>query len=169
MKKKNARRTTSTTQCPIARSLDHVGEWWSILILRDAMHGYTRFDEFQKNLGIAPNMLTRRLNSLVESGLFVRRQYSEKPPRDEYILTQRGLDFLPVMFTLLDWGNRHFSPEGTCMYLQDAKTGKPITPVLVDEKTGMKLSFENTNLVPGDAASDAMRRRLAERKIPAKA
>ena len=73
--------------CPIARSLEHVGEWWSILILRDALHGMTRFDEFQRSLGIAPNMLTRRLNALVEAGLLERRRYSEHPPRDEYVPT----------------------------------------------------------------------------------
>ena len=64
--------------CPIARSLERVGEWWSILILRDALHGYTRFDQFQRSLGIAPNMLTRRLNALVEAGLMARRRYSEQ-------------------------------------------------------------------------------------------
>src|SRR5262249_23935059 len=76
--------------CPIARSLARVGEWWSMLILRDALHGMTRFDQFQKSLGIAPNMLTRRLNALIEAGLLSRRRYSEKPPRDEYLLTARG-------------------------------------------------------------------------------
>jgi DNA-binding HxlR family transcriptional regulator len=79
--------------CPIARSLHRVGEWWSILIMRDALHGYTRFDQFQTSLGIAPNMLTRRLDALVEAGLLERRRYSEHPPRDEYIPTSRGRDF----------------------------------------------------------------------------
>jgi DNA-binding HxlR family transcriptional regulator len=73
--------------CPIARSLERVGEWWSILILRDAFRGTTRFDQFQKSLGIAPNILTRRLNALVGSGLLERRRYSERPPRYEYLLT----------------------------------------------------------------------------------
>ena len=76
--------------CPIARGLERVGEWWSILILRDALHGMTRFDEFQKSLGIAPNMLARRLNALVHAGLLERRRYSERPPRDEYLPTARG-------------------------------------------------------------------------------
>ena len=67
--------------CPIARSLERVGEWWSILILRDALHGLTRFDEFQKGLGIAPNMLARRLNALVEAGLLERRRYSAGRPQ----------------------------------------------------------------------------------------
>ena len=78
------RKSFGNMQCPIARSLERVGEWWSILILRDAFYGLTRFDEFQKSLGIAPNMLTRRLNALVEAGLLERRRYSERPPRDEY-------------------------------------------------------------------------------------
>jgi DNA-binding HxlR family transcriptional regulator len=88
-------------QCPIARSIERVGEWWSILILRDAMQGLTRFDDFQKSLGIASNMLSRRLNKLVDAGLLERRQYSERPQRFEYILTERGRDFRPVLWTLL--------------------------------------------------------------------
>src|ERR687883_1781474 len=98
--------------CPIARSLDRVGEWWSILILRDAFAGLTRFEEFRDSLGIAPNMLTRRLNALVEAGLLERRRYNDHPPRDEYVLTERGRDFRPVMIALLAWGNRPFAPEG---------------------------------------------------------
>ena len=95
------RKSFGDMQCPIARSLERVGEWWSILILRDAFHGLTRFDEFQKSLDIAPNILTRRLAALVESGLLERRRYSERPPRDEYILTDLGRDFRPVMQALL--------------------------------------------------------------------
>src|ERR1700742_4987425 len=98
--------------CPIARSLERVGEWWSILILRDAYYGMTRFDQFQKSLGIAPNMLTRRLNGLVEAGVLERRLYSERPPRYEYVPTDPGRDFRPVLWALLAWGNRNFAPEG---------------------------------------------------------
>ena len=89
------RKSFEGQQCPIARSLERVGEWWSILILRDAFLGATRFEQFQKSLDIAPNMLTRRLNALVEAGLLERRRYSERPPRDEYLLTERGRDFRP--------------------------------------------------------------------------
>ena len=98
--------------CPIARSLDRVGEWWSILILRDALGGMTRFEEFQKSLKIAPNMLTRRLNALVDAGFLARRRYSEHPPRHEYIVTERGRDFRPILIALIAFGNRHFAPEG---------------------------------------------------------
>src|SRR6516225_3571437 len=105
-------KSPSILECPVGRALERVGEWWSILILRDAFQGSTRFDQFQKNLDIAPNMLTRRLNALVEGGLLERRRYSERPPRDEYVLTARGRDFRPVLLSLLAWGNRHFAPEG---------------------------------------------------------
>ncbi len=102
----------NTLQCPIARSLERVGERWSILILRDAFQGLTRFDQFQTSLGIAPNILARRLKSLVEAGLLERRRYSAHPPRDEYLLTERGRDFRPVIWSLLAWGNKHLAPEG---------------------------------------------------------
>ena len=94
------RTSFSAMPCPVARGLDRVGEWWSILILRDAFAGMTRFDEFQKSLGIAPTMLTRRLNALVAGGLLEKRRYSNKPPRDEYRLTPRGKDFHPVLIAM---------------------------------------------------------------------
>lgn len=125
--------------CPIARSLERVGEWWSILILRDAFKGASRFDQFQKSLGIAPNMLTRRLNTLVDSGLLERRLYSEKPPRHEYVLTDRGRDFRPVLWALVTWGNKHFPPEGLTVAVVDAATGEQVDPVLVDSRSGRVL------------------------------
>lgn len=130
------RKRYGNMKCPIARSLDRVGEWWSILILRDAFYGLRRFDEFQKSLGVAPNILTRRLNRLVESGLLERRPYSEHPPRDEYVLTERGRDFRPVLWALLAWGNRHFAPEGPSVVVVDTETGEQADPVLVDRRTG---------------------------------
>ena len=80
--------------CPIARSLNLLGDAWSMLILRDANAGMTRFEQFKKSLGIAPTMLTKRLAVLTEENLLEKRQYSERPPRDEYVLTQAGRDFL---------------------------------------------------------------------------
>jgi DNA-binding HxlR family transcriptional regulator len=75
------RKSFRDMQCPVARGLEHVGEWWTMLILRDAFRGLTRFDEFSESLGIAPNMLARRLNALVESGLMQRQRYNERPGR----------------------------------------------------------------------------------------
>lgn len=155
------RKTFGNMQCPIARGLDRVGEWWSILILRDAFHGLTRFDEFQKSLDIAPNMLTRRLNSLVEAGLLERRQYSEKPPRFEYVLTPRGRDFRPVLVAMLAWGNRQFAEEGVAVNVVDASSGQVAEPVVVDRHTGRELTEQDFTFAPGPAANDRTRRRMA--------
>ena len=153
------RKSFGNMQCPIARSLERVGEWWSILILRDAFHGLTRFEQFQKSLDIAPNMLTRRLNALVESGLLERRRYSERPPRDEYVLTERGRDFRPVLWALLAWGNKHFAPEGKSVVLIDAATGAEADPVVVDRNTGRPLAAPAFRTASGPAADERTRRR----------
>lgn len=157
------RKSFDAMSCPIARSLERVGEWWSILILRDAFAGLTQFDQFQKSLGIAPNMLTRRLNALVESGLLERRRYSERPPRDEYVLTGRGRDFRPVLWALLSWGNKHFAPEGASVIVVDRATGLPAEPVLVDRVSGKEMTSETFRAAPGPAADDATRARLTRR------
>jgi DNA-binding HxlR family transcriptional regulator len=149
------------SQCPIARGLERVGEWWSILILRDALHGYTRFDQFQQSLGIAPNMLTRRLASLVKSSLLERRLYNQRPPRYEYVLTEKGRDFRPVILSLMAWGNRHFTPEGKSVLLIDAKTGKQADPVLTDRVTGRPMTDKDFVLRPGPAAKARIRERYA--------
>jgi DNA-binding HxlR family transcriptional regulator len=141
-------------QCPIARSLERVGEWWSILILRDALNGLKRFDEFQRSLDIAPNMLTRRLRALVDAGLLERRLYQERPARHEYVLTNCGRDFRPVVIALLAWGNRHFAPEGRAVSLVDRETGLEADPILVDAVSGRPMSDPIFKLVrsPAEAA-----------------
>jgi DNA-binding HxlR family transcriptional regulator len=155
------RKSFSNMSCPVARSLERVGEWWSILILRDAFYGMTRFDEFQKSLDIAPNILTRRLTALVAEGLMERRQYLEKPPRYEYVLTESGRTFKPVMIALLAWGNEQFSPDGVSVVLTDLHTGTTVDPVLVDRASGTPITEENYVLGAGPAASDGVRNRMA--------
>ncbi len=147
-------------QCPIARSLERVGEGWSILILRDALGGFTRFDQFQKSLGIAPNMLTRRLNGLVESGLLERRLYSEHPPRYDYVPTELGRDFHPVLWALLAWGNRNFAPDELSVVVENTETRRPVEPVLVDRATGEILVPPKYRSAAGPAANERLRRRL---------
>jgi DNA-binding HxlR family transcriptional regulator len=161
------RKSFHDMQCPIARGLERVGEWWTILILRDALRGLTRFDEFQKSLEIAPNMLTRRLDSLVASGLLERRRYSERPPRDEYLLTERGRDFRPVIQAFFAWGNRHFAPEGPSLVIVNQETGEIADPMLVDRISGRPLSDPVFRTVPGPAASERTRRRYADQGKPA--
>ena len=162
------RKSFGNMACPVARSLERVGEWWSILILRDAIHGITRFDEFQRNLAIAPNMLTRRLTALVEAGLLEKRLYCEKPPRYEYILTPRGRDFRPILLSLQAWGNRHFAPEGASVMLVDRATGLPVDAILVDRNTGLPITDATHANAAGPAASPRIQRRLSKpRKTPA--
>jgi DNA-binding HxlR family transcriptional regulator len=124
--------------CPIARSLACVGDAWSMLILRDASAGLTRFDQFRKSLCIAPTILTRRLAMLTEEGLLEKRRYSERPPRDEYVLTAAGRDFLPVLVMIGAWG-RKYRGKGRLTRLIDEVTGKEIQPVVVDIVSGKKL------------------------------
>jgi len=132
--------------CPIALSLEHVGDWWNILILRDLSYGLSRFDEFEKSLGIASSTLTRRLTALIESGLVERRAYSDKPPRYDYLLTERGRDFRPVVLTLMKWGNKHFAPNGTKVELFDDRNDTPVDMVLADANTGKRISLLDHNL-----------------------
>jgi len=152
--------------CPIARSLERVGEWWSILILRDAFAGLTRFDEFEASLKIAPNMLTRRIQALVEAGMLEKRRYSERPPRHDYHLTARGRDFRPVLWALLDYGNRHFAPEGESVRIVDARTGEAAEPLMIDRRSGRALADPDFSVAAGPAASAATRARLARRNSP---
>jgi len=100
------KRNLSAWPCSVARSLELVGDAWSALILRDAFHGLRRFDDFHNSLGLARNTLSDRLNKLVEGGLLSRRPYQNNPPRNEYVLTEKGKDFFPVLAALLAWGDR---------------------------------------------------------------
>ncbi|MEV5779244.1 helix-turn-helix domain-containing protein [Streptomyces antimycoticus] len=143
--------TFGDMQCPIARALDHAGEWWSLLILRDAFRGVSRFGEFQRSLGISENSLTRRLGELVEKGLLERRPYQERPVRYAYVLTGAGRDFLPVLVSLAKWGQKHDRPEHGEMRVADARTGETLRPVLVDRATGEEVTGQGVVLV--DTAS----------------
>ncbi|MNJ94528.1 putative HTH-type transcriptional regulator YybR [compost metagenome] len=139
----------SATSCPIAHTLSVLGDAWSILILRDAHAGLTRFDQFRKNLGIAPTMLTRRLATLTKEGLLEKRRYSEHPPREEYLLTAAGHDFLPVLFMIGTWGRKHRA-ENKVVQFFDAETGTEIKPVAIDEVTGAKIGTRPIRVVTPD-------------------
>jgi DNA-binding HxlR family transcriptional regulator len=107
-------RRTSFEQmnCSIAQCLEVVGEWWSLLIVRDAFLGIRRFDDFQARLGISRNVLNQRLNHLVEHGIFRRVQYQEHPPRHEYRLTDKGRDLWGVITAMRQWGDAWAAPDG---------------------------------------------------------
>src|SRR5260370_5790047 len=105
-------RTYEHENCSAARALEIVGERWSLLIVRDAMfRGTTKFSEFQRNLGLAPNILASRLDAFVQIGLMRARRYSEHPDHREYVLARKGLDLQPVIIALTAWGDRWAAPE----------------------------------------------------------
>jgi len=149
------------TQCPIGRTLARVGDGWTLLILRDAVQGLTRFDQFEKSLGVAPNILTRRLAGLVENGMLEKRAYRERPPRHEYLLTARGRDFASVLTAMLAFGNRHFAAEGVAGQLVDRQTGLPADPIVVDRVSGKPITGENFAYAPGPAAGPEVLARVA--------
>lgn len=136
----------SSGPCPISRGLARVGDAWSMLILRDASYGHTRFDQFRTSLGIAPNILTRRLKALTEGGLLEKRLYSERPPREEYVMTPAGRDFLPVLHILGEWGRTHHGDGGTTRMV-DAETGEAVEPIVINRRTGRPIDERPIRLV----------------------
>jgi DNA-binding HxlR family transcriptional regulator len=126
------RKRFEDSSCPIARTLDIVGEWWTLLIVRDALLGARRFEEFRRS-GIADNILSSRLDLLVRENIFDRRQYQEHPPRYEYALTDKGSDLLPVVVALGRWGLRWTDVDGSPPELIHRSCGSEIGPDLFCE------------------------------------
>ena len=122
-----ARKSLEQDYCPSARALDVIGDWWSLLIVRDAFDGLTRFSEFQKSLGIAKNILTERLRRLIASGILEAAPASEGGTRMQYRLTGKGKDLFPVIVALRQFGERHlFLPEEPHSRLLERATGQPV-------------------------------------------
>ena len=153
-------------ECPLSATLGLVGEWWTLLILHDAFDGYTRFDQFQANLGISSSLLTSRLKRLVASGLLERRQYQSNPRRYEYILTELGQSLRPVIVVLAAWGNARLAPDKRIMVLVDAATGVEAEPVVVDRTTGQRVDGPDFVFTAGPAASKPFRDRYATSAEP---
>jgi DNA-binding HxlR family transcriptional regulator len=133
--------------CSVARSLEIVGERWTLLIVRDVFLGVHRFDEFQERLGIARNVLADRLDRLVETGILERVRYSERPERFEYHLTRKGRDLLPALTALRQWGDRYLS-EKPPILLRRKSDRKPVVAALVPKGTAV-LRNDEVELVPG--------------------
>jgi len=135
--------------CSVAASLEEVGDWWTLLIVRDALLGLRRFEEFQGSLGIARNILSSRLESLVSSGILERRAYQERPPRREYRLTEKGRDLLPVVVTLMRWGDRWLWPPGRQpFHLVHQDCGHETRARLACQVCGGELTLSNTRRKP---------------------
>lgn len=154
------RKSLADIECPIARSLDLVGDAWTLLILRDALLGAARFQDFQERLGMPPNTLTRRLALLTERGLLVRRLYAEKPARERYELTEMGADLAPVLLAFSSWGNRWLSPQGPVLECIDPETGRLLEPTVVDRCSLRPLRAGGVALRAGRGASRELRQRL---------
>lgn len=142
-----------TQVCSVARALELVGERWTLLILRDLFLGVRRFDALQRDLGVARNVLAARLDKLVADGLVERRRYSERPPRDEYRLTEDGLDLWPVVVALLQWGDRHRpSPGGPPTVLLHRDCGGAVDDHRICERCGARLEVRDVEAFAGPGA-----------------
>jgi DNA-binding HxlR family transcriptional regulator len=145
-----------TMQCPIARGLEHVGEWWSMLILRDVFLGVTRFNEFQERLGISRNILNQRLSRLVGAGVLVKVPYSERPPRFDYRLTDKGRDLWPVVTAMRQWGDRYAAPGGPPLLVTHKGCGQVSEVVSTCSACGKPLGPRDVRAVPGPGAVEPL-------------
>ena len=145
------RKTFDGMNCSIARALDQVGEWWSLLIVRECTLGTTRFDDFQRRLGIARNVLTARLNRLVEHGVLEKVLAEGSERRSEYRLTAKGEALYPALVALMQWGDQwcgHKAP----LRLVEHRGGKPVEPVRL--RVGARtLGLRDVRLEPGPGAT----------------
>ena len=139
----------ASMNCSLAQTLDVIGERWTLLILRDAFFGAKRFGQFESSLGIAKNILSARLNRLVDEGILEKR-ISEENAHPEYTLTPAGLELQPILLAMTHWGDKHRpNPKGTRLVFTEKRTGKPIRPMSVMSREGKKLSARQVRAVPG--------------------
>jgi DNA-binding HxlR family transcriptional regulator len=150
--------------CSIARSLEEVGEWWSLLIVRECTQGSTRFDEFQAQLGIARNILTTRLERLTELGILERFPLEDRANTEGYRLTEKGEDLYPVLVSLMQWGDKWLSLKGKPpTLLVDDTTGLPVEKIVVRGIDGRDLSFRDVRFAPGPGATTTTRQVIDNR------
>ena len=139
--------------CSTAQSLEIVGEWWTLLIVRDAFFGVRRFEDFQRRLGVSRSVLANRLNRLVDEDVLTTHEYSTRPPRVEYVLTEKGRDLFPVLVALQQWGDRWASPKPPVV-LRHRDCGKLSRPHLVCSACGERISAADMTAAPGPGATD---------------
>lgn len=143
--------------CSVAKSLEVIGERWSLLIVREVMHGRRRFSQLQGSLGVARNVLSARLGRLVDEGILERRAYQESPPRYEYFLTEKGLDLWPALIALQGWGDRHSAgPEGPPMMILHKGCGGRVSDRGICQECGEVLNARDARAVPGPGLAAAL-------------
>jgi DNA-binding HxlR family transcriptional regulator len=147
------RTSLAHADCPIARSLDVFGDWWSLLIIRDALLGRRRFGEFQKSLGLAKNILTVRLRALVDQGLLAMAPASDGSAYQEYVLTPKGRGVFPIMVALRQWTEEFDEhPEQIATILVDREKGRPVKKLELYSQDGRLLGAADTALKPRPSA-----------------
>jgi DNA-binding HxlR family transcriptional regulator len=141
------RRSFEEAECPVARSLDVIGDWWSLLIVRDAFDGVRRFSDFQKGLGVSKGILATRLRELVTRGILTMEPVSEGSAYQDYVLTSKGHDLFPLLVALRQWGEDHcFRPGERHSALVEDKTGRPVGRLEVRSKNGRRLTASETTV-----------------------
>lgn len=157
------RRTSfSDMNCSIARTLELIGDWWTLLIVRDAFFGSHKFGEFEKNLGIAPNVLTQRLGKLVDAGILSVSSVSQNGRALAYRLTPKGSDLFPVLMAMMQWGDKHeVGPQGVPVRVLSRSTGQEIAPMRLQSASGEPLDVSEVMVVAGPGADEAVARRMA--------
>ena len=130
--------------CPIARTVDLLGDWWTPMVLRELLFGRRRFSDIQERLDLNRSVLTQRLNRLVEEGLVERVRYQQHPPRDEFVLTDKGRAAWDVLSVMWSYGERWLFDEAPPVELYDRDTGQPVEPVVIDRRTGRPLALDST-------------------------
>jgi DNA-binding HxlR family transcriptional regulator len=146
------RRDYTNQHCAIAGTLELIGERWTLLIIRDAFLGVRRFDDFQRSLGIARNVLQTRLERLVEAGILRRERYQDRPQRFDYRLTAKGVDLWPVLVSLMQWGDRHVYPEGPPVVLVHKGCGGKVDDRRMCARCGAPLEPRDVEARPGPGA-----------------
>lgn len=142
--------------CSIAQCLEAVGEWWSMLIVRDAFLGVSRFDLFQERLGISRNVLNERLAKLVRAGILEKVPYSDHPRRYDYRLTDKGRDLWPVLTTMRQWGDKYAAPDGPPMLTIHKACGAVSNPTLTCSVCGEPMKGEDVQAVAGPGEVEPM-------------
>ena len=150
------RKSFARMHCSVAQCLEVVGEWWSMLIVRDAFLGVTRFDEFQERLGISRNILNQRLNHLVAAGILEKIPYSRHPPRYDYRLTDKGRDLWPVLTAMRQWGDRYRAPAGPPVSLVHRHCGQVSEAVLTCSSCGEPMDARDVQAVAGPGAVEPL-------------
>ena len=153
--------------CGIARALDAIGDWWTLLIIREALFGARTFEEFCDNLGIARNTLTTRLNDLVDKGILDRADDPTDGRRKIYTPTPAGQDLWIVLAALQQWGNNWvFGEDAAPSFMADRKTETPIAPLTIRNRKDRPLSLEDVTMIAGPGATKKLKQKFAKLEIP---